>query len=263
MTFQPVIPVSGYAGWRFLQRTMETQKEAFVQSAPVKRAADNFREKIGGIRTPADLMANRRLLEVALGAFGLDEDINNTFFIRKILEEGTTKPEALANRLSDNRYAAFADAFGFAAAGPPRTVQPTFPDEILKRYEARQFERAVGAQNDTMRLALNLGPALDDLTRDTKSERAQWFAMMGNTPLRKVFEGALGLPKGIGSLDIDRQLDVFRSRAKSTFGTDKLADFKDPAAQEKLIRLFMIRTEAGASAGVSGTAIALSLLRAG
>lgn len=259
MTFQPVIPVQGYAGWRFLQRTMETQKQAFVESAPVKRATEHFREKIGGVRTASDLMGDRRLLEVALGAFGLDGDINNTFFIRKILEEGTATPGALANKLSDKRYAAFTNAFGFAG-GVPRTLLSTFPDETLARYEARQFEQAVGAQDDTMRLALNLGPALKELTAGTTNGRAQWFSMMGDLPLRRVFEGALGLPTGIGRLDVDKQAEVFRSRAQSTFGTDRLADFNDPDVQEKMIRLFMIRTEAAAGGGLSGTSIALSLL---
>ena len=42
---------------------------------------------------------------MALGAFGLQDDINNRYFIRKILEEGTTNEDALANRFSDTRPA--------------------------------------------------------------------------------------------------------------------------------------------------------------
>ena len=29
MTFQPVIPLTGYTGWRFLARTMDAQKAAY------------------------------------------------------------------------------------------------------------------------------------------------------------------------------------------------------------------------------------------
>jgi hypothetical protein len=74
-------------------------------------------------------VGDRRLLEVALGAFGLDDDIRNRFFIRKVLEEGTTSPSRrFANRLSDKRYLALAETFGFgdrpggnvgAPASPP------------------------------------------------------------------------------------------------------------------------------------------------
>lgn len=260
MSFQPVIPLSGYTGWRFLQRTLETQQQAFAQSAPVARATDTFRERIGSIQTAADLVADRELLQVALGAFGLDDDIGNKYFIQKVLEDGTLEDDALPNRLADKRYAELSDAFGFGGLGFPRTGLSKFPDEIISRYEARQFERAVGEQDDTMRLALNLQQGLADIVSGSASDTAHWFGMMGNPPLRTVMEGALGMPSGFGSLDIDLQLKEFKSRADATFGSDKLADLTTPEAQEKLIRLYMIRAEAQSSSTSSG-AIALTLLQ--
>ena len=52
---------------------------------------------------------------VALGAFGLQDDLPNRFFIQKVLEGGTLSTDSLANKLSDPRYAALAKAFGFVA----------------------------------------------------------------------------------------------------------------------------------------------------
>ncbi len=72
MSFQPVVPLSGYVGWRFLERTIDAQQEAFNTSQPIARATDYFREKIAQVRTADDLVADRQLLSVALGAFGLD-----------------------------------------------------------------------------------------------------------------------------------------------------------------------------------------------
>ena len=46
MTFQPIVPFGGYAGWKFLTRTQETQQEAFNNSIGVKRATDAFRERL-------------------------------------------------------------------------------------------------------------------------------------------------------------------------------------------------------------------------
>jgi len=77
MSFGPVIPVGGYAGWRFLQRTVEVQKERFVASAKMQRDEAYFRDRIGGISSAEELVADRRLLQIALGAFGLGEDIGN------------------------------------------------------------------------------------------------------------------------------------------------------------------------------------------
>lgn len=260
MSFQPVLAMSGYTGWRFLQRTMETQKEAFVESGPMSRKAEYFRANIASVRSAEALVADRRLLEVALGAFGLDDDIDNKFFIQKVLEEGTLDEKALASRLSDKRYAAFAKAFGFGDFDTPRTALSGFPDEILAKWNDRQFERAVGEQDDTMRHALNLGPALGDILEQSENPRAQWFAIMGNPPLRAVFEGALGFPSSFGRIDLDQQLEQFQDRARSVFGSDKPADFTDPEVQEKIIRLYLMRSEL-ATKVTTGASIALTLLR--
>ncbi|WP_322893027.1 MULTISPECIES: DUF1217 domain-containing protein [unclassified Yoonia] len=261
MSFQPILPMTGYVGWRFLERTLETQRASFAKSPPVQRATDYFRENIGNIRSAEDLVKDRRLLSVALGAFGLDDDINNTFFIRKILEDGTESDTALANRLSDNRYAELSRAFGFGDLAVPRSVLPSFATETIARYEKRQFEKAVGTQNNDLRLALNLRESLAEIIDSSSNDGAHWFSVMGNAPLRKVFETALGLPSSIGSIDIDRQRDIFRSRAKALIGTNKVADLADPAQQEKLIRLFLIRAETAQSNNFSTAAAALSLLQ--
>lgn len=261
MSFQPVVPMSGYAGWRFLQRTLDTQKDAFVQSAPVQRATTYFRENIAKVRTADDLVSDRRLLTVALGAFGLDDDINSRAFIRKILEDGTSRPEALGNRLADKRYAAFARSFGFGDPGA-RTALASFPDEILSRYEAKQFERAVGEQDDQMRRALNLSSGLAEVVAGNSSRDGQWFAVMGNAPLRSVIQTALGFPSSFARVDIDQQLVAFKDRARAVFGTDRLADLTSPQMQEKMIRLFMIRSDAASASMTTPGSVALSLLQA-
>jgi hypothetical protein len=260
MTFQPVIPISGYAGWRFLQRTFETQKEAFVQAATFERQTDYFRENIAKIKTAEDLVSDRRLMEVALGAFGLDDDINNKAFIQKILEGGTLADDSLANRLSDKRYRAMALEFGFGDLGA-RTNLSFFADKILARFADRQFERAVGQVNGDMRLALNLSSGLKDLYDQNLTANAQWFAVMGNTPLRSIFQTAMGFPSSFGAIDIDQQLTAFQDRSRSIFGTENVADFADPALQEKLIRLYLLRSEAAAFSSSSAGSVALALLQ--
>ena len=261
MSFQPVLPLAGYGGWRFLQRTLDQQQTAFQRSAPIQRATDYFRDKIGEVRSAEDLVKDRRLLEVALGAFGLDDDINNKFFIGKILAEGTGSRDALAMKLADTRYRTLAAEFGFGDAGGARTGLSFFADRIIARFEARQFERAVGAQDNDMRAAMNVKTALSDILERTQTEDGRWFSMLGNAPLRRVFETALGLPASIAGIDLDQQLGEFKDRARATFGTDTLADFADPAQQEKLIRLFLIRSEAQASASTSRASVALALLQ--
>ena len=99
MTYQPVIPLGGVAGWAFLNKTKGRQSASFANSPEIKRDIAYFQANIGAIKSAKDLVANRKLLKVALGAFGLDGDLNKRFFIRKVFEEGQpTKWKSRAER---------------------------------------------------------------------------------------------------------------------------------------------------------------------
>ena len=51
MSFQPIIPLAGIAGWRFLERTQATQQAAFEKGPELKRDIAYFEEKIGAVTT--------------------------------------------------------------------------------------------------------------------------------------------------------------------------------------------------------------------
>ena len=261
MSFQPVIPTGGQAGWAFLQRTREAQQTAFETSPRIQRDLDYFRENIAKVKTADDLMADRRLLRVALGAFGLDEDINSTFFIKKVLEEGTLDDKSLANRLSDGRYKAMSKAFGFDVE-PPHTQLPTFADTTLAAYKERQFEIAVGNESSDMRLALGFERDLGALAKRDLSVDGMWFEIMATPPVRQVFEKAFSLPTAVGTLDIDRQLEIFKEKSQAFFGTESPAEFTAPEKREELTRRFLISSELNATGGsYSSASVALTLLQ--
>jgi hypothetical protein len=259
MSFVPVIPANGYQGWVFLTRTLESQRTAFLSDPAISRATAAFQARIGEVKTAQDLVADRQLLDVALTAFGLEADIDARAFIEKVLSEGTLSSNSFANRLSDKRYANLSREFGFGDLGP-RTGLTGFSDEITARFEARSFEAAVGNVDDRLRRALNLQQGLADIFNSVSSPDARWFAVMGDLPLRSVFEGALGLPSSLGKLDLDRQLDTFKSRFETVFGSTDLSVLDDKAAQERLIRLYLVRTDATASSAVAPGSVALQLL---
>ena len=262
MTFNPVLPFGGYAGWAFLKKSLNSQTAAFNKSPELVRDEDYFRAKIGSIQTAEQLVADRRLLKVALGAFGLDSDIDNKAFIQKVLQDGTLKTSALANKLADKQYLKLSTAFGFGDFTVPSTKLSDFPDKILTAYKARQFETAVGDQDADLRLALNAERELTVLTGKSTSEQLKWLGVLGNLPLKQVFSKALGLPSNIGALDLDKQLAVFQDRAQSAFGDSTVSQFKDPIKVEGLIRRFLVRSQADASAGQNGPgAIALQMLQ--
>lgn len=261
MSFQPIIPVSGLAGWSFLNRTMDSQRSAFENGPAIKRDVDHFREKIKDVSSAKELVSDRQLLNVALGAFGLEADIGNKYFIQKILEDGTIDPEALGNKLADKRYLAFSQAFGFGENAIPLSKAEGFADKIIDQFHGRQFEVAVGEQNEDLRLALNLERDLSAIVDQQTSENTKWFSIMGNPPLREVFETALNMPTGSAQLDLDQQLDIFRDQSERLFGSSDPAIFTSSENRENLVEAFLLRSQiAQGQAFLSPASIALTLL---
>jgi hypothetical protein len=264
MTYQPVLPLSGYAGWAFLERTLSAQKTAMANTAEAKRDDAYFREKIGGVTTAEQLVGDRRLLKVALSAFGLEADIDSKAFIRKVLEDGTLNTDALANRLADKRYAEFSRAFGFGDFTTPSTQLSDFADKILARYRDKTFEAAVGAQNNSFRLALNAQGDLAAIAAKSGSDATKWYSILGSRPLREVFQTAFGLPSSFALIDVDKQRQVLAEKADKLLKVDNPADFADPANVEKLVRLYLVRADAAASGAATGSGqAALTLLSQG
>ncbi|WP_245710721.1 DUF1217 domain-containing protein [Citreimonas salinaria] len=201
------------------------------------------------------------MLRVALGAFGLQDDIDSKFFIRKILEEGTTERSALANKLADERYKAFSKAFGFGNPRGPGTSAPGFAEDIVAKFRQQSFEVAVGESDQSLRLALNFERGLTEINESGSSENAQWFRLMGTPPMRTVLEKALNLPKTFGQLDIDVQKQVFQDKAQARFGTDKISEMLEPDVMKKIVQTYLLQEQIGLFQATSSGQIAITLLQ--
>ncbi|WP_299300615.1 DUF1217 domain-containing protein [uncultured Litoreibacter sp.] len=260
MTFSPVVFGTGLVGWSLLQRTSTAQKQVLSQDTAVQRDVSNFRNKFGGIETASQLIKDRQLLSVALGAFGLQDDIDNKYFLQRILEDGTEDRNALANLLSDNRYRDFAETFSF----PVRDIdRPTIVETTISSYVDQSFEAAVGEQNSDYRLALNLHREIADIANSSTSNDTKWFTIMGSPPLRKVFEVAFRLPSSVGSLPIDDQLELFKNRSNSTFGTSDVSDFSDTSSQDRIVNNFLLQSQLAETKSLDPRSTALTLLQTG
>lgn len=262
MSFAPVLPLGGYAGWKVLQSTLETQQTRFADDPAQSRDRAYFKEKIGSITSAEDLVSDYRMLRVALGAYGLQDDLPNRAFIEKVLSDGVTDDDALANKLADKSYLAFSEAFGFGGTLPPNTQSPGFADKVLARFDEQAFEVAVGEQDTDMRLALQATRELPEIASADTSDTTAWLTVLGDTALRQVFETAFSLPESIGVMDLDQQLDAFRAGAERVLGTSEFNVLSDPEAVEDLVHAFTLKSQfaAGPSAFTRG-ASAVTLLQ--
>lgn len=262
MSFQPILPLSGLAGWAFLNRTKERQEASFNAAPQRERDVASFKERFASIQSARELVENRQVLKVALGAFGLQDDLDNRAFIRKVLEDGTDDRGALANRLSDKRYLAFATAFGFLTAPDGDASREALLEQIVTAYRSQEFEIAVGEQDRSMRLALTLQRELPELAQTYSTDQARWFAILGNPPLREVFETSLGFPKQFAGLDIDTQLTRMQEAARKRFGTSDVTELAQDERLSVVTERFLIMSQLAQSPiDTSPANVALILLQ--
>lgn len=261
MTYQIALGTGGLAGWNILKRTAGVQKQLIANDPVVSRSQSYFVDNIGKAETAGDLINNYKLLGVALGAFGLEEDINNRAFIRKVLESDLDDPRSLVNRLSDKRYLQFAKAFHYGD-DPQAVSEAGFGDKISVQYLEREFERRVGESDEDLRLALNAKRELARLSDRESTDKTLWYEVLGSPPLRKVFSIALGFDADTFSkIPLERQMSELTAKAERMFGDGSIKAFADDQKVEKLVQNFLVRSQfMQGSAGHNSYSIALSLL---
>lgn len=262
MAFQPVIPLGGVAGWAFLNRTRPQQEASFAASPMQRNDIEHLRARFDSLGSVQDLVNDRRALRVVLGAYGLDDDLANRAFIARVISDGVEDRRALSNRLADNRYKALARDFQHLSVGAADSAVPDgLAERVITQFQRRSFEQAVGKQDQTMRLAMNLERELPDVIGAFSNDNARWFALLGNPPLRKALETALNLPTEFGALDIDQQVTRLKASAKRQFNVSDVKQLADPAILERVVQRFLVMSQLrDMQANYSPAAVALSLL---
>ncbi|AHD00272.1 DUF1217 domain-containing protein [Leisingera methylohalidivorans] len=177
MSFTPYVLGTGISGWTFLQRTRDQQQEIYEKSPVIDRTVQYFNQRITSVETPDQLLDDYKLLTVTLGAFGLDEDIGNRAFIKKVLESDISDPGSFANRLNDSRYQSLAETFGFNSPDGPS----------LPSAKAGAEFASVASPDDLLANGTLLRKALANVGME-EFEKNQFF-------LQKVLESDLGDPE--------------------------------------------------------------------
>lgn len=263
MAFQPVIGVTGYVGFRVLERVAPRQQEIFDRSPDIQRDIAYFRDNIANALTAEDLVKDRRLLTVALGAFGLGEEINKRALVQRIIESNVFEERSLVNRVNDSRYKELTKAFGYGDITEGTNVlRDAFREDIIARYKSLEFERAVGNADPDFRLALNFKREIAAITSGENVDRVGWLQILGQRPVRELLATALGIPDAVAGLDIDQQIKIFEDRTERFFNSSSPGVFAEQGVVDQTIRRFFLnqQVKAGPNAATPGFA-ALTLLQ--
>lgn len=197
MTFTPIIVGSGFNGFQTLKTTEDAQRRAHSSSVEIAREREYALDQMGSISTSDQLLADRRLLEVALTAYGLEDQLDNRAFVKRVLDEGVEDEQAFANLLNDSRWVDFSRDMGFGPNGGGVSDIDGFAAIVENRF--RNAEAAAAAT-----------PALDPFAlrhfRDNVGSITSVDDLLNDTLTLDVALQAFGLERGYYTDDHFRQL---------------------------------------------------------
>ena len=236
MVYQPVIPLTGYGGWKFLESTFDKQLEGYTDSAGVKNDRAYFEDKMSSPISMEDFLSDKRLLRISLTAFDLGGEEWKVGFIRHVMEEYADPESTFLKRLNNQSYTNFATTFGLndGMISLSADTISTLADD----FELAGFRSAVGEVDNNMKLSLNYQAKIGELVREGSSDSANLYRILGDVPVRTMLETALNLPTSWQELDVDRQAEILKERMLSVFSISRVTDITNEDVVEKAIQRF-------------------------
>jgi hypothetical protein len=198
--------------YRTISRNTDRYNAMIRNRADVKAQIAYFQANIGKIKTVDDFMKDDKIYRFVMEAFDLGSQTYAKGLIRKVLEQGVTDTDSLANRMSDKKFKEMATVLGFKEADGKTLQEPKIVNAIVDRFVEVKLEEQADQQNPAVRLALYFQRKAGGITN--------WYQVMADRALQKVVFTAFGWPDQMAT----QNLDTVVNKMKAKFN---IADFKD------------------------------------
>jgi len=224
---------------------------SFTASSGVSQPISDYQNRIGAVTSVADLVADPKLLKVALGAFNLDPATLSTSTVTDLLSGA---PSAAATALTQQNpdVAKFVAAFGSLNSDNGVQVNKAASiTAITTAYLTNQFKQSIEAKSEAVvanpslaaTTPIRIGDAsssaaitsafqanqfkqslvstVQNLTTTPALGSISTLQILGNATLQAVTLGALGLPAAVGGLPVSQQQTALTNAG---FDPTKLSD---------------------------------------
>lgn len=124
---------AGMAGWKMLSTRSVEDFTAFSRNPMLQRDLAYLREKLPTKATAKDLLADYRLQEMVLKAYGLDSQIGMNALMQKVLESDPTDTSSVAGRMTDQRFRQISAALNYGGIVIPEI--PAVPSTITVQVD--------------------------------------------------------------------------------------------------------------------------------
>lgn len=218
-------------------RFLEDPERTEVRETATEKA-EKYQEKIQSVDSVSELLADRDVVDVVIGAFGFDPEEVTDDFLKQAFASDLSDPKSFVNLQSDSRWAELVASFNFDAEGNLTretigTVQQRGEVmETVNKYLRQTLEEAEGESNEAVRLALyfqRTAPTVTDA-----------YGLIADDALMAVFRTTFGYSDEFSNMDVDQQARIIEENMD-------LADLQDPEKLERFLQRYtaMYDTESG------------------
>ena len=221
--------LSTTAAYLAVSSNLSRRQAATAAEGDVKAATNYYLANIGKVTSVAAFMEDDRLYSYAMTAFGLGDMTYAKGLMTKVLNGGVASATALANRLGDPRYKAFATAFNFAADGAATTRATAATIGTTAKYVEQRLEDDQAKTDKGVSNALYFSRHASSIT--------SVYGLLADSTMLSVVKTAYGLSPTLGQSDIDTQAALLTKLMP-------IADLQDDAKVAKLVSRYTARYDA-------------------
>jgi hypothetical protein len=212
------------------------------RKAPVTIAALNqFQAAIARAKDVKTALQDPRVLNVLLPALGLADQAAYPGLVQKALTADPKDRKGLLASL-DKRFAAAATTLDLKARGFAGLKDAKVQQTLMDGFVEYQYRTGLDEKNAGISDALYF-------LQNAKGQ-TNIYSILGNSVMRRVITGALGLPSSIVVQPVETQAAAITSRLK-------LSDLNDPEALEKLAQRYVIAAAGSGSGGAASPLLSL------
>ncbi|MDM7978877.1 MAG: DUF1217 domain-containing protein [Rhizobium sp.] len=227
-------------------RFLDDNERTAAREAATKKA-EVYQERIQSIDTVKELLADRDVIDVVIGAYGLDPEDVTDDFLKQVFASDLSDPKSFVNQQPDGRWAELVASFNFDANGNLTretigTVQQRGETlETVNKYLRQTLEETEGASNEAVRLALYFERTAPNIT--------DAYGLIADDALMAVFRTTFGFSDEFSNMDVDQQARIINDNLD-------LADLQDPTKLERFLQRYtaMYDTE---NASFSNSAVSI------
>lgn len=237
---EPAEPVDTLTSYKVITRSLSTTLSRTAATPAVARETAYYKENIAKATTIDAFVNDRRLLNYALKAWGLEDMSYAKGMIKKVLEGGVDDPRSLANTLQSGRFKEFAKTFNYKTWETATPVLEGVKTKTVDNYVRQTLEQTTGETNAGVQLALYFERKAPNITST--------YSILADRNLLKVVQTALGIPASMSASNIDSQVAMIEQKLD-------VADFKDPEKLGKFLARFAATYDAANSTATAPNVI--------